>query len=277
MLSGPPDRLCSSPHDTHKRELSKTTGRAISFPKLAVARLGFPEGATPTPPLIKLGIGDITLPLAPAIIEALHAAVDEMGEASPRIRTRKRLWVPHRPDPRTRFQEPRCLTCLRRDLRVRRKQAGQREHPGDLRNPSRPCASRTRPIPSMWTPTSWRGEPAKPTPKAVTKASSTCPATADNRLHARARLTREWNSPTSAHPTTRRGPWPPGRIYSSGWTGPESIKATLLFDAAYDAFIQNDESAPFDLRDSGRQGMRHRDEELLQDVRDSRGPDAPTW
>ena len=31
--------------------------------------------------LIRLGIGDVTQPLAPAIIKALHAAVDEMGAA----------------------------------------------------------------------------------------------------------------------------------------------------------------------------------------------------
>lgn len=31
--------------------------------------------------LIRLGIGDVTRPLAPAVIKALHAAVDEMGEA----------------------------------------------------------------------------------------------------------------------------------------------------------------------------------------------------
>ena len=31
--------------------------------------------------IIRLGIGDVTQPLAPAIIKALHAAVDEMGQA----------------------------------------------------------------------------------------------------------------------------------------------------------------------------------------------------
>src|SRR6266536_4516431 len=29
--------------------------------------------------VIRLGIGDVTEPLAPAIVEAMHAAVDEMG------------------------------------------------------------------------------------------------------------------------------------------------------------------------------------------------------
>lgn len=36
--------------------------------------------AHPDKKIIRLGIGDITLPLAPAIIDALHKAVDEMGD-----------------------------------------------------------------------------------------------------------------------------------------------------------------------------------------------------
>ena len=37
--------------------------------------------ANPDKEIIRLGIGDVTQPLAPAIIEALHGAVDEMGHA----------------------------------------------------------------------------------------------------------------------------------------------------------------------------------------------------
>lgn len=37
--------------------------------------------ANPDKKVIRLGIGDVTQPLAPAIIEALHGAVDEMGDA----------------------------------------------------------------------------------------------------------------------------------------------------------------------------------------------------
>ena len=37
--------------------------------------------ANPDKKIIRLGIGDVTQPLAPAIIEALHKAVDEMGVA----------------------------------------------------------------------------------------------------------------------------------------------------------------------------------------------------
>lgn len=35
--------------------------------------------ANPEQSIIRLGIGDVTQPLAPAIIDALHTAVDEMG------------------------------------------------------------------------------------------------------------------------------------------------------------------------------------------------------
>ena len=37
--------------------------------------------AHPDKNLIRLGIGDVTLPVAPAVIRALHQAVDEMGQA----------------------------------------------------------------------------------------------------------------------------------------------------------------------------------------------------
>lgn len=36
----------------------------------------------PDKEIIRLGIGDVTLPIAPTIIEALHSSVNEMGEAS---------------------------------------------------------------------------------------------------------------------------------------------------------------------------------------------------
>jgi LL-diaminopimelate aminotransferase len=37
------------------------------------------QQAHPEAPLIRLGIGDVVLPLVPEVIEALHAAVSEMG------------------------------------------------------------------------------------------------------------------------------------------------------------------------------------------------------
>lgn len=39
------------------------------------------QAANPDKKIIRLGIGDVTQPLAPAIIDALHGAVDEMGAA----------------------------------------------------------------------------------------------------------------------------------------------------------------------------------------------------
>ena len=39
------------------------------------------QAANPDKQIIRLGIGDVTQPLAPAIIEAMHKAVDEMGHA----------------------------------------------------------------------------------------------------------------------------------------------------------------------------------------------------
>lgn len=40
------------------------------------------SAANPDKKVIRLGIGDVTQPLAPAIIEAMHKAVDEMGDAA---------------------------------------------------------------------------------------------------------------------------------------------------------------------------------------------------
>jgi len=48
------------------------------FPEIA-RRVGEFSAANPDAAIIRLGIGDITLPLAPAIVEALRAAADEMG------------------------------------------------------------------------------------------------------------------------------------------------------------------------------------------------------
>jgi LL-diaminopimelate aminotransferase len=39
------------------------------------------KAKNPEAKLISLGIGDVTEPLAPAVIEAMHKAVDEMGKA----------------------------------------------------------------------------------------------------------------------------------------------------------------------------------------------------
>ena len=39
------------------------------------------KSANPDKDLISLGIGDVTRPLSPTIIEAMHKAVDEMGHA----------------------------------------------------------------------------------------------------------------------------------------------------------------------------------------------------
>src|SRR5262245_16252103 len=39
------------------------------------------QAKNPAAKLIRLGIGDVTQPLPPAVIAALHAAVDEMGKA----------------------------------------------------------------------------------------------------------------------------------------------------------------------------------------------------
>ena len=51
------------------------------FSTIAKKVAAFSE-ANPNADIIRLGIGDVTLPIAPAMIKALHDAVDEMGDAS---------------------------------------------------------------------------------------------------------------------------------------------------------------------------------------------------
>src|SRR5205085_5342327 len=49
------------------------------FPEIG-RRVRAYQAAHPEAKVIRLGIGDVTEPLAPAIVEAMHAAVDEMGK-----------------------------------------------------------------------------------------------------------------------------------------------------------------------------------------------------
>ena len=44
-------------------------------------KVGAYTAAHPEKPIIRLGIGDVTQPLPPAVIDALHKAADEMGAA----------------------------------------------------------------------------------------------------------------------------------------------------------------------------------------------------
>jgi LL-diaminopimelate aminotransferase len=48
------------------------------FPEIG-RRVSAFTAAHPDAPVIRLGIGDVTLPLVPAVVEAMHAAVDELG------------------------------------------------------------------------------------------------------------------------------------------------------------------------------------------------------
>ena len=51
------------------------------FPEIG-RRVGAFAAENPDASIIKLGIGDVTEPLAPAIVEAMHRAVDDMAKSS---------------------------------------------------------------------------------------------------------------------------------------------------------------------------------------------------
>ena len=48
------------------------------FPEIGRRVAAF-QSQHPDASVIRLGIGDVTLPLAPAVVQALHDAADEMG------------------------------------------------------------------------------------------------------------------------------------------------------------------------------------------------------
>ena len=92
--------------------------------------------AHPDQPVIRLGIGDVTEPLPPVCVEALHAASDEMSAASDvkGLRTRAgRLCLPARSRRPARLRRPRLQDRGGRDLHLRRREVRLRQHPGDLR------------------------------------------------------------------------------------------------------------------------------------------------
>lgn len=49
------------------------------FPEISRRVTAFSQ-ANPQAPIIRMGIGDVTEPICPAIIEAMHAAIDELGD-----------------------------------------------------------------------------------------------------------------------------------------------------------------------------------------------------
>jgi len=55
-------------------------GESYLFAEVA-NRVAAYSKAHPDKKVLKLGIGDVTLPLAPAVISALHSAVDDMSKS----------------------------------------------------------------------------------------------------------------------------------------------------------------------------------------------------
>lgn len=64
----------------HINEAYRRLSAGYLFPEIGRRVAAFQQ-REPQAQIIRLGIGDVTLPLVPAITEALHAAVDEMGRA----------------------------------------------------------------------------------------------------------------------------------------------------------------------------------------------------
>ena len=65
---------------TVNKNLSEIT-RQLSFFLQFAKKVAAYQEANPDVQIVRLGIGDVTQPLAPAIIDALHKSVDEMAHA----------------------------------------------------------------------------------------------------------------------------------------------------------------------------------------------------
>ena len=63
------------------------------FAEIARKVASFKE-ANPEKRVISLGIGDVTRPLVPAVVAALHKAVDDMGDAPPSTATARSRATP---------------------------------------------------------------------------------------------------------------------------------------------------------------------------------------
>ena len=138
---GAPPRETISPRDgTDQRQLPEAQGR-LPLPRDRPPRRGVPEGEPRRAKVIRLGIGDVTEPLpAGGASTAMHAAVDEMGSDAtlPRLRPGAGLRLPARGDRASTTTAPRGVDDRgRRDLRLRRLEVRQRQHPGDLRRRQR--------------------------------------------------------------------------------------------------------------------------------------------
>ena len=212
-------------HGTHQRELPQAPGR-LPLPRDRPPREAFAD-AHPEAKVIRLGIGDVTLPLAPAVVEALRDAADEMGTDSG--------FRGYGPENGYDF----LLDAIRehdyergrrdrpgRDLRLRRQQAGQREHPGDLRHELQ--HRRHRPgLPRLRRHQRDGRAHRAPTSRAATRASSTCPPP-KRTASCPGRPPSASTSPTSARPTTRPAPSRPREPRGLGRLGARARRGAHL-------------------------------------------------
>ena len=161
--------------------------------------------AHPGASLIRLGIGDVTRPLPPAVVQALHEAADEMArpETFRGYGPETGLRVPHRADRRARLRRPRRQGRARRDLRQRRRQERHHQHPGDLRRRLHGGPHRSRVPGVRRQQRDGRARRPRRRRRGATIASSTCPRPPRTTSGPRSRAGPSTSS-TSAIRTTRR-------------------------------------------------------------------------
>ena len=128
--------------------------------------------------LIRCGIGDVTEPLPPAAIAAMHKAVDEMA-----VRETFHGYGPEQGYEWLRaaiaqndFRDRGCDVADDEIFVSDGSKCDTRQHPRHPRRAKTKSPSATRFIRSMWTRTSWPATPARRTKPALTRSSFICRA-----------------------------------------------------------------------------------------------------
>ena len=196
--------------------------------------------ANPDAKVIRLGIGDVTRPLAPAVLKAFHDAVDDLAttEKLRRLRPGAGLRLADQRHHREILQAARRLPEDRGDVHLRRLQVRLRQHPRHLR-PGQRRRHRRPGLPGLQR----HQRHDRPHRRGrrqglLQRTSSTCPAprpTASSRRFPTQKVDIIYlcfpNNPTGAVAT---------KAELKKWVDYANANdAVIFFDAAYEAFITN--------------------------------------
>ena len=179
------------------------------FPEIGRRVRAFAE-ANPAAKVIRLGIGDVTRPLAPAVLKAFHDAVDDLAttETLRRLRPGAGVRLADQRHHREILQAAGRLPQDRGDVHLRRLQVRLRQHPRHLR-PGQRGGHRRPGLPGLQRHQRHDRPHRRGRRQGVLPGHRLPALQRGQRLHPGAPDRRRWTSSTSASPTTRPARWPP--------------------------------------------------------------------